>query len=165
VDRTLVLSQQHPLDAAFCRVNRAGKHLEELTQRIAALRDEQEKTVTWSFDPEPRGVVAHVRMPFLIAVLVGEICYNLRSALDYLVYGLARRDSGSIQKGTQFPIVDKKEQFVGNQTKRLAGLNSTHVEAIARLQPTTDANGAVSSEMFQTQTSIAHLLVSLEILP
>jgi hypothetical protein len=104
-------------------------------------------------------------MPFLIAVLVGEICYNLRSALDYLVYGLARRDSGSIQKGTQFPIVDKKEQFVGNQTKRLAGLNSTHVEAIARLQPTTDANGAVSSEMFQTQTSIAHLLVSLEILP
>jgi hypothetical protein len=38
--------------------------------------------------------------------LVGEICYNLRSALDYLVFELAKHDSGTRQENTQFPIAE-----------------------------------------------------------
>src|SRR5262249_17527994 len=39
-------------------------------------------------------------------ILVGEIVYNLRAALDYLIYQLAYLDTGKVQKGTKFPIED-----------------------------------------------------------
>jgi hypothetical protein len=51
-------------------------------------------------------------IPEEISIVVGEICYNLRAALDYLVYELARLDSGCIQNGTQFPIEYKKRTSI-----------------------------------------------------
>jgi len=67
--------------------------------------------------------------------LVGEICYNLRCALDYLIYALAELDSGSPQKGTQFPIMDASRDFAGRGKSMLIGVNAAHVTAIERLQP------------------------------
>ena len=41
-----------------------------------------------------------------VPIRVGEVCYNFRSALDYLIFELAKLDSGVEQGGTQFPIMD-----------------------------------------------------------
>jgi len=79
--------------------------------------------------------------PLIYGVLVGEVCYNLRAALDYLVYELAINDSGQLQEGTQFPIEDSPDDFAVRHNLRagrrcyLRGLNSTHIAAIERLQP------------------------------
>jgi hypothetical protein len=70
-----------------------------------------------------------------IPILVGEICHNLRSALDYLVFELARHDANAPQKDTQFPIVDTPEKFRSQRAKRLKGVNDRHVGMIGRLQP------------------------------
>jgi hypothetical protein len=74
---------------------------------------------------------ASMRVP----ILVGEICYNLRGALDYLIFELAERDAGVPQKNTQFPIVDTPEKFRSEGLPRLKGVNDTHVLMIERLQP------------------------------
>ena len=69
------------------------------------------------------------------SILVGETIYNLRAALDYLVYELANLDSGQIQKNTQFPIVDYMKSWQEESHSKLKGLSSSHKAAIERLQP------------------------------
>jgi hypothetical protein len=73
-----------------------------------------------------------------VPILVGEICYNLRGALDYLVFELAKHDFGAPQENTQFPIADKPEKFRSARAARLRGVNDLHVAMIERLQPYQD---------------------------
>jgi hypothetical protein len=131
----------HPLDGAFQRINRAEEHLSELKQRLDDFRQRYLDAATIRFDPDPP-YHAHPIHPSLtpqtehiVSIVLGEICYNLRSALDYLVYELALLDSGSIQHRTQFPITDTPEKFAGSAKSKLIGISSSHVSAIEELQP------------------------------
>ena len=63
------------------------------------------------------------------------VVFNLRSALDYLVYVLALLDSGSEQSGTQFPIHRKKHSFNKSAKRELRGVRSAHQAEIESLQP------------------------------
>src|ERR1700722_2069935 len=132
----------HPLDSCTERVRRADEHLADLKAAFDAIFVLQANSIGIEFDPKPPYHLVKVSRPketffgMSIAILIGEICYNLRSALDYLVFELAKLDSGSEQNGTQFPIEDTVKGF-RHRIKRgwLNGINSTHVAAIERLQP------------------------------
>jgi hypothetical protein len=134
----------HPLDGSFEREWRAGEHLADLEREIANVFGRQANNVAFDLDPNrPHGAI-NVQLPsetffgMRVGILVGEICYNLRSALDYLIFELARVDSGMPQRGTQFPIMDAKEDFDGRgKGSFLKGVNETHIAAIERLQPYT----------------------------
>jgi len=76
-----------------------------------------------------------IHTPLIFPVVIGEVCYHLRSALDYLVYELAINDSGKAQEHTQFPIVDSPNEFGGAANRNLRGLNAAHIATIERLQP------------------------------
>ena len=76
--------------------------------------------------------VPRIEPPEVFSVLVGEIVYNLRAALDHLVYELARMDSGAEQAGTQFPIFSKAEAF---NRQRLTGVSDAHVAMLEAMQP------------------------------
>jgi hypothetical protein len=77
-----------------------------------------------------------VEAPIRIPVLIGEICYNLKSGLDYIVFELAKYDSRIAQDGTQFPIESTKQGFMGRKKQGwLKGINEAHIAAIKRLQP------------------------------
>lgn len=139
----------HPLDGAYQRVSRAKQHLTGL---------KREMTIFWrTFRPpqgyiDPRGggtiTLEYNRnvVPQKFGILVGEIIYNLRAALDYLVYELAILDSRQIQDRTQFPIEDtlKDWKLRADGIKRgkipdwgcyLRGVSSSHKVAIKLLQP------------------------------
>jgi hypothetical protein len=129
----------HSLNGAFGRVVRAEQHFSELVGRIETLRQEQHDAIAWEFDLGRPGEVRvsrtkDVLVPLLFSILVGEICYNLRAALDYLVFELAQLDSEQVQNGTQFPIEDSPKNFAGNGQRRLVGLNGRHIAAIEALQ-------------------------------
>jgi len=70
-----------------------------------------------------------------VPILVGEVCHNLRSALDYLVFELARYDAGAPQKNTQFPVAKTPKIFRSERAKHLKGVDDRHVGMIERLQP------------------------------
>lgn len=132
----------HPLDGSFEREWRAGEHLVELEGEIANVFRRQAYNVPFDLDPNPPHGAINVRLPpetffgMRIGILVGEVCYNLRSALDYLIFELAKLDSGIEQGGTQFPIMDAKKDFDGRgKSSFLKGVNASHVAAIERLQP------------------------------
>jgi hypothetical protein len=131
----------HPLDGCRERVKRANEHFGELEREITALFEKQANAVPFNLDTKPPHSAVNVRLPsetfagVRLGTLVGEICYNLRCALDYLVYALAELDAGSPQKGTQFPVMDTANDFAGRGKAMLNGINPAHVAKIEGLQP------------------------------
>jgi hypothetical protein len=129
----------HPLDHAVARVTRAEEHLRALIGRTALRGQAQTDAIKFGPHPtDPKIVVAPpTGLPLdpMFSILVGEVCYNLRAALDYLVFELAKLDSSAEQKQTQFPIADDAAKFRKQVPHRLKGLTLTHVTAIEALQP------------------------------
>jgi hypothetical protein len=129
------------LDNAYARVRRAKQHLTSLKHEFA-LNPPASVSIpafTTGVFQDTVNVVrpTQVDIPPIVSILIGETIYNLRAALDYLVYELAILDSGKIQKRTQFPIEDRKEGWDGHVVNggHLKGLSAGHQAAIKRLQP------------------------------
>jgi hypothetical protein len=142
----------HQLDGAFERVNRAEEHFFELQRHLNALRQSYLDAARIHFDPNPpyRAYAyppINIVHPPIISIVLGEICYNLRSALDYLVYELARFDSNAIQDGTQFPIDDTRSKFVGHKHPMLKGISIAHEAKIEKFQP---YNGCIWTKTLRT---------------
>ena len=132
---------KHPLDGCRERARRADEHLAELARQVEAMFEKQAHATPFDLNPNPPHGAINARLPsetfagIRLGTLVGEISYNLRSALDYLVYALAELDSKAPQKGTQFPIMDAAKDFAGRGKAMLIGVNAVHIAAIERLQP------------------------------
>jgi hypothetical protein len=61
---------------------------------------------------------------FKVSITVGEILYNLRAALDYIVYELAAiENNGKYIDGTQFPIDESADYFESHITGLLPKKN------------------------------------------
>ena len=67
--------------------------------------------------------------------LGSEIVHHLRSSLDHLVYHAAWRDSGNVQKRTQFPVYRKQDDWRKNVARDLKGVSPQHVSLIEAVQP------------------------------
>ena len=102
---------------------------------------QQANALVIKHDPNPPHRLLKPELPpetyvgMRLGTLIGEIFYNLRTAMDYLVFELAKLDSGAEQSRTQFPIESDPNIFRGNAPRLLVGLNAAHVTAIERLQP------------------------------
>lgn len=130
---------EHPLSGAYARAHRAEEHLADLRHLVEAFWKTQVNHILTDFNPTVKQVGITVGKldppPVAAAIRCGEIIYNLRTALDYLVFELALLDTGSIQKGTQFPIESSKEEGVRRQLRFCKGLNAEHRAVIEALQP------------------------------
>ncbi len=144
------------LDNAYARASRAKQHLARLKRETTIFS--RSKPVQAYIDPKFGGTLKVTHAPGYISrsastrmsILIGEIIYNLRAALDYLVYELAILDSGEAQEGTQFPIESSPQGWHRRKdgTKRkvagniipdygcyLKGLSATHKAIIELFQP------------------------------
>jgi len=146
----------NPLDGAYQRLDRVGEHLADLRRRGAAVGEvvidntAVQHVVIRVLNPDgsPYSVIVSLtasrtaasKVPFIISTIVGETIYNLRAALDYLVYELAQLDAGKIVKKTQFPIEDTKNGFHGRRNTYLRGVSDAHIEQIKLLQPFNGCN-------------------------
>ena len=137
------ITARHCLHSSFLRVHRAEEHLADLRQRIAAVAQEYQYALFPDHHPDTGDFVIRsrmgkppvIRIPGEIAVLVGEFSYNLRCALDYLVYALAVLNTNRQPTGTQFPIESSKESFNSRRNTYLKGVSCAHVAMIERCQP------------------------------
>jgi len=128
-----------PLDGARLRNERAREHLTQFRREIETIYEHFSRHFAGTH-PETGGYAVmfpEVREPPpALAVIFGETIYNLRAALDYVVFELATHDSGVEQEGTQFPIEDREDVF--RQTRRttyLKGLSEEHIALIESYQP------------------------------
>lgn len=145
----------NPLNGAYKRVDRASKHLSDLKRGNKVFRQYNIDSISIDYQRERNPIkwnefiyFRNVRrrpipVPQEFSIFVGEIIYNLRAALDYLVYELACFDSKQEVEGTQFPIENSPETFDTRvcdikgkgRNKYLRGVSHEHVTAIKRLQP------------------------------
>jgi hypothetical protein len=129
----------HALDGAFARVGRAEEHLADVFGEVAAFVASQQNSTFVDYKPTgPQKLVLNFPddvPPPRLSILIGETIYNLRAALDYLVYALVAHDSGQPKAGTQFPIVDTPDEFERRKKTWLNGVNLAHITQIERLQP------------------------------
>jgi hypothetical protein len=139
----------HPLGGCFERVRRAEEHLADFESRVGIMFAKQANALGINFDPNPPHRAIQPTLPpetfydLRFPILIGEVCYNLRSALDWLVFELAQLDAGSPQDNTQFPLEDTPEGFEGNKKRfRLHLLSPAHVALIERAQPYNGCNWA-----------------------
>jgi hypothetical protein len=127
------------LQGAHLRRERAREHLPNLEVLVQTIIEQCENGVLAYEDPEAGewkpapGVLDPMRMR--AGVIAGEILYNLRAALDYLVYVLAENDSGAPQSGTQFLIEDTQQGFTARSKRLLKGLSEEHTAIIRQFQP------------------------------
>jgi hypothetical protein len=127
------------LQGASLRVERAIRHFDEFSSMLRSFREaNKDKVIIQTHEDAPENLMVEfdksLVVPLALSLPVADCIYNLRSALDYLVYELAISDSGKVQEQTQFPIVDC-EKNSNAQKYRFRGLHEHHIRAIEALQP------------------------------
>lgn len=136
----------HPLDGARRRIERADKHLQDFIGEVEAYALSEANNIAVQYDDvrdQPNFILApKTPLPPVLSLIVSDCIHNLRAALDYVVYELARKDSGlSDPDGTLFPIAATEDKFIEVRKARLNGkgplryLSAAHVDAIEAYQP------------------------------
>lgn len=136
----------HPLYGVSRRIIRATRYIEEAQKLIDAFGSECEDRILSAYDPSKKQFKIDFPEPSPdLPLAISDAVHNLRAALDYLVYELAFKDSGSAQHGTQFPIEECKIGIAPTSNNKigfdivapryLRGLSPKHVAAIEAMQP------------------------------
>jgi hypothetical protein len=148
------------LNMCYLRHDRAGKHLAYVKRALRRFGEgnpypilpyEDEDALPhdpWEFMSRPDlnlmagdyQITRDVRLNPVLSVRVGEMIYNLRSVLDYLIYALAwhdtgKRPTGRHERGLQFPIENTPEGFKGRRNSMLKGITDENVALIKLYQP------------------------------
>jgi hypothetical protein len=145
---TSPFEEEVSLEGCFDRIKQARVHLDRLNEEINTFMksDPCEVTVIETNVKERYQIIslkAFKETPNSWAITVGEVGYNLRSALDHLVYELALWNNSSPEADrTQFPIFLKFEDYWNKRGKRpswrdamLKGVAEQHRAMIDKLQP------------------------------
>jgi hypothetical protein len=135
------------LDDAKARISRAETHIASLEAEITAVLPPDRSITAPIMGPAfLSGGNQRISAPPILPILIGETLYNLRGALDYLVYELFHLDTGRVKGSTKFPIEDTIESWnsyfptpeTPSKKRRkmwLHGLTPAHQAAIKWLQP------------------------------
>jgi hypothetical protein len=100
------------LSGVEAKIGRAKRQIADLTRAIEAAVEDAPKTFTLEFDSISGQHVLRIHGLPLVdpewALLVGEILYNLRSALDHLAWQAVLFDERQPCKDTHFPVRESR---------------------------------------------------------
>ena len=124
------------LEAVDAKIDRARSELRHLKADIAAFCEERARLILREDCGEQERWVYRgdaPKAPIQWSIRAGEFAYNLRSALDHLVWQLVLANAGCPSRDNQFPIQAYANQnnFKGN----LRGVSPNAVEYIESVQP------------------------------
>ncbi len=135
----------HPLDGCFAKIARATEQFDCLEAEIAAsdIFDPDAVTFGQEFDEDAGTIKVTIQglpdaVPIKWALAAADPLQNLRAALNYLAWELARwnlgqrRETRDPARNTQFPINTKPRAFSDGM---VTDLHPDHVAIIKRLQP------------------------------
>lgn len=125
------------------KVERAKQHYRDLEGEIRAFLDSTPYEVSTKPDPQVaesiKYHIANVReTPHSILLIVGDILFNLRAALDHLAYQLAWVNgtrNEKILKTTSFPIFDDATRYKAGADGKVQGMSQSAKDAINATKP------------------------------
>jgi hypothetical protein len=138
------------LEGCLLKFGRSYQQFQALDGQIAHFLKGKPYTVVREFDPNTREATYRLRIrercPLVWSVMIGEIVYNLRSALDHALWQLVIEDGGQPTDHNGFPIFldPAKYQNARGAPRLLDGLKPTSRTVIDNLQPFNTGEHAAS---------------------
>lgn len=130
------------LDGIRAKMRRAKQDIEVIEEREGNLREEVLRHIVREVHrdvDEQRWVYrgSTPKVPVDLAVIIGEVFYNMRSALDHLVWQSVLDEGEEPSKRNFFPITYIEKSWLKSMRTHLKGVNENLIEAIGDLQPYT----------------------------
>jgi len=131
----------HPLDSVWLKIIRAKEHIDFFYGEIEMF---------WLTKPEPYAFIpeddtknsekvfrfkVNREPPIGWSIIVGDIAFNLRSALDHLAWQLARLTTQKPYSRTEFPIFDSTDDFKKSGIPKMRNIPPKAQQVIETLQP------------------------------
>ncbi len=131
------------LESAGLKIDRANHHANALKATMLKWLEDRPYELSLDGDDKTGELVARIHInrqpPPEWSILLGEIVYGLRSALDHAVYALSTPAGGQPPNGTEFPIF-KDEPLFRNQNRpgglwKARGLSPAALTVVEEIQP------------------------------
>lgn len=130
----------HPLDGVRLKLFRAQKHLHDVIEVVGRMENGQCEIIP-EHKPDSNLGVLRIRLtpkpPPELSVVAGDCLFNLRSALDHLVWQLVLANGKMPTRHNMFPICESPKAFAYNigKLRRLDGVSAQAHALIESLQP------------------------------
>jgi hypothetical protein len=126
------------LQGADLKLRRAKTHLDVIESKARALNKGPQKIPGERHpDVEARVFLAQHDSPepTILSAEIGEFLYNVRCALDYIVYELLTLAGERVTTRHAFPIFTSADRYAREAPPKIAGVPSETVATFERLQP------------------------------
>ncbi len=132
------------LTEPYLKTVRAKVHLDALRNELNSFYQSKPYTLFPKENLKTGRYEVRIKMrdtPNMVPLILGDLLYCLRSALDQTIWQLAKLKSGGYPEDTQFPILDKWNHEARKTFKRqTAGVPAGAIGIIKALQPHHRAN-------------------------
>lgn len=128
------------LEGVNAKIQRAQDEIERLAKDIADSCEAQRALFSKELRPDVGDKIWVFRgetpiVPIEYSVRLGEVVYNLRSALDQLVWQLVHANYKTPGRHNEFPILDDESHFNEAVKSKLKGVSQESSEKIKEMQP------------------------------
>ena len=137
------------LKGVTAKIGRARECLESLEADMAAFCEYERRREVFQIERVWPAILGENRPepPVDYSIRVGEIAYNLRSALDHLVWQLVIDNGQCPSRRNEFPIFRDENLYRGAVCEKLEGVKQRHKNAIRLFQPFQE-DGVVGSHLW-----------------
>ena len=128
------------LEGVNAKIQRAQDEIERLSEDVAASCESQRSLFCEELRPDVGDKIWIFRgetpiVPIEYSIRLGEIVYNLRSALDQLVWQLVHANYKIPHHRNEFPIYDNETRFNEAVKRKLKGVSQETSSKIKEMQP------------------------------
>ena len=128
------------LEGVNAKIQRAQDEIERLARDIADSCEGQRSLFSEELRPDVGDKIWIFRgetpiVPIGYSVRLGEIVYNLRSALDQLIWQLVHANYKTPGRHNEFPLLNDESRFNETVKSKLKGVSQKSLDKIKEMQP------------------------------
>jgi len=128
------------LDSIRVKIERAEKHIKDFGLACQSFFEANQYRIGRKDDPQTRQCTFYVtsvpEIPPEIAVIAGDAFHSLRSALDYLAWGLVEASGNTPVEGvTGYPICESPSKYKTEHIRKVEGMRKEAIDFVNGTEP------------------------------
>ena len=138
------------MDGPTQKLRRANIHLNAFQRSLKRFMDRKPHEISHKVVREDDGSYGTIYVsrcdpiPDSMALIVGDICNNLRSVLDHILWQLWLKADSTFDQNVTFPIFADPNRFKREAARHIEGLDAVQRTLIANVQPYRRGNDLLS---------------------
>lgn len=138
-----------PLTNTSAKLARADEHLHSLDCAARTFGSREPYSITT--ERKDGAYIARLTIrewpPLRLGVILGDVFYNWRSALDNMIHSLIRANNQTPTRRNSFPVLRSRSDYNAKGAKYISGISAAHAAIIESLQPYPDRTDATISAL------------------